>query len=285
MRTGSAPLAVILPVGARRTDHWESGAGFSHLIANRWVAAAFILLIAAMGIADAQAGPGQPSTLATLIKWTPLIAGGFVFNIVISVLAMLLGTVLGALVGVGQISRSRIIRSPCWFATHFFRNAPWLVLLFYCMLLLPFQIRVGGLVIPLPDWIKATLGIAVAVAANVSEIVRGAIQSIPYGQWESAESLAFTRRQIIWRVILPQCVKRMLPPWMNLYALAMVSTPLCSIVGVSEVMTLTADALNAEGRFELLLPMYLYLLAWFFAYCYPIARWTIALEKRYEVKT
>ena len=63
--------------------------------------------------------------------------------------------------------------------TQFFRNAPWLVLLFYCMFLLPFQVTIFGVTIPLPDWIKATLGLALPVMANVSEIVRGAVQSIP----------------------------------------------------------------------------------------------------------
>jgi polar amino acid transport system permease protein len=48
-------------------------------------------------------------------------------------------------------------------------------------------------------------------------------------------------------------------------------------------MTLTGDALSSEGRAELLVPMYLYLLAWFFIYCYPIARATVALERRFQV--
>lgn len=65
------------------------------------------------------------------------------------------------------------------------------------------------------------------------------------------------------------------------YAILVVSTPLCSIVGVNEVMTLTADALNAEPRHDLLIPMYLYVLAWFFIYCFPIARWTVFLERRF----
>jgi polar amino acid transport system permease protein len=177
------------------------------------------------------------------------------------------------------------VRKISWFATQFFRNSPWLVLLFYCMLLLPFELVVGGTVIPLPGWMKATVGLALPVMANVSELVRGAIQSIPYGQWESAESLAFTRRQTLWMIILPQCIKRMTPPWMNLYAILTVATPLTSIVGVNEAMTLTQDALAAEaGRPELLVPFYLYLLAWFFLYCYPIARATQALEARTAVR-
>jgi polar amino acid transport system permease protein len=200
-----------------------------------------------------------------------------------SFLAMAIGTAAGTLLGLCSISLMPTVRSSSWFVTQFFRNAPWLVVLFYCMFVLPFEIRIGGTVIPLAGWVKATLGLSLPVMANMSEIVRGAVQSIPFGQWESAESLAFTRRQVLWMIILPQCVKRMLPPWMNLYAILVVGTPLCSIVGVNEAMTLTQDALAAEGRHELLVPMYLYLLLWFFLYCYPIALGTAALERKFAV--
>jgi polar amino acid transport system permease protein len=237
----------------------------------------------AVGIGEAQAAPGAPSILATLLKWTPLLATGFLLNIAISFIAMAIGTLLGTFLGLAQISLLRPVRAFSWFVTQFFRNAPWLVLLFYCMLLLPFEMRVGGAVIALPAWIKATFGLALAVMANVSELVRGAVLSIPFGQWEASEALAFSRRQTLWMIILPQCVKRMLPPWMNLYAILVVGTPLCSIVGVNEAMTLTNDALAAEARRELLVPMYLYLLLWFFLYCYPIALGTAALERRFAV--
>ena len=119
--------------------------------------------------------------------------------------------------------------------------------------------------------------------ANVSELVRGAVLSIPSGQWESSEALAFSRRQTLWMIILPQCLKRMLPPWMNLYAILTMATTLISVVGVQESMTLARAALVAEARVDLFIPMYLMLLSWFFLYCYPIARWTIALERRFAV--
>ena len=57
-------------------------------------------------------------------------------------------------------------------------------------------------------------------------------------------------------IILPQCVKRMLPPWMNLYAILTMSTVLASIVGVNEMMTLAQRVLAAENRPGLLLPFY-----------------------------
>lgn len=121
--------------------------------------------------------------------------------------------------------------------------------------------------------------------ANTAEIVRGAIQSIPFGQWEAAESLAFSRRRTLWMIILPQCVKRMLPPWMNLYSLVTMATVLASVVGVTEMLTLVSEVHAAEGgRAELLAPLYGYALICFFLYCYPIGRLTVHLERRFQVR-
>lgn len=243
-----------------------------------------VLLIVGATMAFASEGDVKQSPLEVLMNWAPLLLKGFVFNLVISVSAMALGTVVGALLGLGQISPNRPLSAGSWFVTQFFRNAPWLVLLFFAMFLLPFEINLFGLKIPFPDWFKAILGLSLPVMANVSEILRGAVRSLPSGQWEAAESLAYTRMQTLWLIILPQCVKRMLPPWMNLYSILTMATVLASIVGVSEVMTLTGRALSAEGgRPELLAPFYGFVLLLFFIYCYPIARFTVRLEKKFAV--
>lgn len=283
-------LPVLLPGAARLARHAarERSAGVP-MLRLRAAHGAVLLLFFAVGCAIAEAQtqvPGQPehpSIVATILKWTPLLLQGFLFNLLISVLAMATGTVAGFFLGFAQISLLSPVRKGAWLTTHFFRNAPWLVLLFYCMFLLPFHVTVFGVTIPLPDWVKATFGLALPVMANVSEILRGAVQSIPTTQWESAASLAFTRRQTMWRIIVPQCLKRMLPPWMNLYAILTMATVLVSIVGVSDIMTLTRQALGAENRPGLLLPFYSYVLFWFFIYCYPIGRWTVRLEARYAV--
>jgi polar amino acid transport system permease protein len=271
-------LAVLKPFRVGAAEPWRFSV---------WHGVALLLaLIVAIGIGEAQAQvvAGKPGIIATMIKWTPLLLQGFALNIAMSFLAMAIGTVVGVPLGIAQISLLPPIRGSSWFVTQFFRNSPWLVLLFYCMLLLPFEVRIGDTIVPLPGWLKSTIGLSLPVMANVSELVRGAVRSIPYTQWEAAESLAMTRRQTLWMIILPQCVKRMTPPWMNLYAILTVATPLTSVVGVSEAMTLTGDILSSEGRTELLVPMYLYLLLFFFLYCYPIARATIALEKRFQVR-
>jgi polar amino acid transport system permease protein len=243
-------------------------------------------LVVSLIVAEARSQDvaSRPGILATLWLWAPVVFGGFLFNLLTSVLSMALGTTAGVLLGLALISLVRPVSRSAWFATQFFRNAPWLVLLFYCMLLLPFEVSLFGQPVPLPAWLKAAVGLALPVMANVAEIVRGGVQSIPDTQWQAADSLAFTRLQTIRMIILPQCLKRMTPPWMNLYAVLTMATTLISIVGVQEALTLTRAALVADGRVEMFVPMYLMLLMFFFLYCYPIARWTIALERRFNVK-
>jgi polar amino acid transport system permease protein len=229
-------------------------------------------------------GPTVLSPLEVIVKWAPLLLTGFAFNIAISLLAMLLGTIAGLWLGLALLSEIRIVAGVSWVVTQVFRNAPWLVLLFFVMFLVPFQVTIFKTTIPLPDWQKATIGFALPVMANVAEVVRGAVRSIPSTQWEAAESLSFTPRQTMWLIILPQCIKRMLPPWMNVYSLVAMSTVLASIVGVSEMLTLTAQVHAAEGgRVELFAPLYGFALLCFFLYCYPINLWTAHLERRFHV--
>ena len=281
-------LPVLLPVGGggRREGLFvrHDGLAFLDLKARHglWLAALFVLW---WGAAQAATPQGVLWPIETLVKWMPFILKGFVLNLVISFLAMAIGTVAGTALGLMQVSLLPPVRAASWSVTQFFRNSPWLVLLFAIMLLFPFELDFGFAIVPVPDWMKAVIGFSLPIMANISEVVRGAVLSIPTGQWESAESLAFTRRQTIWMIILPQCIKRMIPPWINWYCILAMATPLCSIMGVEESVTHTAQALNAEGdRPELLGPFYMFLLIIFFVYTYPITRISIRLEKKYAVK-
>jgi len=225
---------------------------------------------------------GASSALVlALWKWTPFILGGFILNIVMSLFAITFGTIGGVFLGIGQISPARLTATPSKIVTQIFRNAPWLVLLFYCIFLVPYQISIGDESYRIPNWLRASVGFTIPVVANFSEVVRGAVQSIPTGQWEAARSLGYKWSRTMFSIILPQCIKRMLPPWMNLYAVLLMATPLASMVGVEEAMTNTRTALQAEANSGLLLPMYAYLLSWFFFYCYPIARFSMYLESRF----
>ncbi len=275
-------MPVMLPMRLR-----ADGLPLADRLFNLWTLTALVLALAAVliGPAFAQlATPDERTIHMILLEWTPTLAKGFGFNVLISVLSMLIGTIMGVFLGVLQVSQIRPIRQSAWLVTQFFRNSPWLVLLFYCILLIPFQFEIFGVKIPFPGWIKAVIGLSLPVMAYTSEFMRGAILSIPTGQWESAESLGFSRRMTLTNIILPQTVKRVLPSWMNLYAVLTMATPLVSIIGVDDVMALTRAALSAEGRADLLIPMYLYILSWFFLYCYPISSLTRVLERKYSVK-
>lgn len=249
-------------------------------LARRWPLLLALCAVAAGAAAAQPASSGGAGVLTALWKWLPLVVAGFLFNVLIGVLAMALGTVAGLPLGLTQLSRVRAVRGVGWVVIQVLRNAPWLVLLFYVMFLLPFEVQVLGLTIPLPAWAKAVVGLALPVSANVAEIVRGGLLSIPSAQWEAAESLAFSRRQVLLMVILPQAFRRMLPPWMNLYAILVMATTLISVVGIQDGLTAVRGAVSAEGRPELMMPFYLLLLLLFFAHTYPVARLTGLLERR-----
>ncbi len=282
MNQPESRLGVMLPLRLGAQPPWTGDrSSGGALFTARTGVLLLTMLVASVALAQVQARDAGASVIDLLIKWTPLLAQGFGFNLLISALAMLVGTLAGLLLGFARISLMAPVRGGSWIVVQFFRNSPWLVLLFFVMFLMPFELRFGNLTVPFPDWIKATLGLALPIMANFAEIVRGAVQSIPSAQWEAARSLAFSRRQTLWQIILPQCIKRMLPPWMNWYAILTMATTLASIVGVSEVMTITGRVTAAEGRTDLLIPIYSYVLLWFFIYCYPIALWTKRLELRY----
>ena len=206
---------VLLPLRLGAQTPWTSDrSSGGSLFTLRTGIVLLAILVASVATAQVQARDASASVFDLLVKWTPLLAKGFGYNLLISALAMLVGTVAGLLLGFARISLMPTVRGTSWVVVQFFRNSPWLVLLFFVMFLMPFEFRLGGVTIPFPDWIKATLGLSLPIMANFAEIVRGAIQSIPTAQWDAARSLAFSRRQILWQILLPQCMKRMLPPWM-----------------------------------------------------------------------
>ncbi len=286
--TSNSDLAVLKPFRARAAGEADD------LLFSRWIAATpgwIFAVMAAVVVAWPVAAYAQSTytmgqAVDALWKWLPFLVGsGFLLNILISFLTMAIGTITGVVLGLWQISPHPWLRKFSWAVTQTFRNSPWLVLLFIVMLAFPFEINLGFTVILIPDWVKAVFGLSLPVMANISEVVRGAIQSVPSGQWEAAESLAYSRQQTLWRIILPQCFKRMIPPWMNWYAILTMATPLVSLLGVEEIVTLSRQAMEAEDNHpELLVPFYGFCLVIFFAYCYPIARFTISLEKRFAVK-
>ncbi|SDI29202.1 amino acid ABC transporter permease [Alloyangia pacifica] len=234
--------------------------------------------------ADVSTGP---CGFCVLWDWIPFILNGFALNVVISILAMMLALVLGIGLGLMQISESKLASVPARFVTQLLRNAPWIVILFMIMSLIPYRIEVQGWGnFILSDWIKATFAFSLPVMANVSEILRGAVASVPKGQWESAESLAFSRGQSLRWIILPQCVKQMIPHLMNWFALLVLATPLASIIGVREAVGSAQAAMESAGSSPtLLIPFYFFLMMIFFIFIYPVAIWSRRLERNYAINS
>ncbi|WP_242600627.1 ABC transporter permease subunit [Erwinia billingiae] len=144
--------------------------------------------------------------------------------------------------------------------------------------LLPYHASLFGISFTFSPLFKAIVGLSLPTAANFAEVIRGAVQSVHSGQWESARSMGYSYWQIYRLVILPQAFRRIIPGWMNLYALLTISTALATVTGVQEVVTLLRTTLATEGE-STLVYFYVTVLLMFFFYCYPIALLARRLEK------
>jgi len=219
--------------------------------------------------------------LGVLSEWTPRLAIGFTVDIYLTVLSVAFGTCIGAVGGYATMSQSALLRRISWWLIQFFRNTPGLVLLFAFAFTLPFQMQLGDVIIPLPAEAKVIMCFSFKIAANVAEIVRGAVNSLHVGQWEGGLSIGLSRVQTFRLVILPQCLPRMLAPWMNVVALFFTAVPIASLVGIYDAVTYAGLALSSEGSSDLIMPIYLYVLAWFFGIVFFLQ----GLTKHFEIRS
>lgn len=162
--------------------------------------------------------------------WPQLLQGARVTVEVTSV-SLLLGCVLGLLIGVGRLHpERRFVYSLCTAYLALIRGTPLLVQLFILFFGLP---QFG---IMLPAFLCGVLGLGIYSGAYVSEIVRGAIQSIDRGQLEAARSIGLSSRQAMWHVVLPQAVVRMIPPLGNEFIALIKNSALVSLLTIHDLM-------------------------------------------------
>jgi len=223
---------------------------------------------------------GQSPVLGAMAEWTPKLASGFLVDIWLTVASGIIGTFLGGIVGYASLSRSGTTRRVTWLGVQFLRNTPGLVLLFAFAFTLPYQFELGDLTVPFPATAKVVFCFSLKIGANVAEIVRGAVNSTPIGQWEAGLAIGLSRFRVFRLVILPQCLPRMIPPWMNTMALFFTVVPIASLIGVYDAVNYAGIAINAEGSPRLIMPMYFYVLTWFFGVAYVLQESTRNLGKR-----
>ena len=162
--------------------------------------------------------------------WTDLLRGVLV-TIEITACALALGCVLGLLVGIGRLDpKRRWLYGACTAYVAVIRGTPLLVQLFILFFGLP---HFGIL---LPAFLCGVLGLGVYSGAYVSEIVRGAIQSIDRGQTLAAQSLGMTPAVAMRQIVLPQAVVRMIPPLGNEFIALIKNSALVSLLTIHDVM-------------------------------------------------
>lgn len=162
--------------------------------------------------------------------WPDLLHGAIV-TVEITAASLVLGCVLGLLVGLGRLDRSKRLRyAVCTAYVTFIRGTPLLVQLFLLFFGLPqFDIL-------LPAFLCGVLGMGIYSGAYVSEIVRGAIQSIDKGQMEAARSLGMSSGKAMRTIILPQAVVRMIPPLGNEFIALIKNSALVSLLTIADLM-------------------------------------------------
>lgn len=154
-------------------------------------------------------------------------------------------TVLGCILAVIAATAAALARlygpKPLrWLAityVEFFRGTSALVQLFWLFFVLP------GFGLSLEPFTVAVLGLGLNIGAYGAEVVRGAIQGVHRGQWEATTALNMTRWQALRRIILPQALVAMIPPWGNLFIELLKSTALVSLITMSD-LTFRAKTMN-----------------------------------------
>ncbi|MFJ9452257.1 MULTISPECIES: amino acid ABC transporter permease [unclassified Herbaspirillum] len=162
--------------------------------------------------------------------WPDLLHGAIV-TVEITAISLVLGCFLGLLVGLGRLDRSkRLVYGICTAYVTFIRGTPLLVQLFLLFFGLPqFDIL-------LPAFLCGVLGLGIYSGAYVSEIVRGAIQSIDKGQMEAARSLGMSSGKAMRTIILPQAIVRMIPPLGNEFIALIKNSALVSLLTIADLM-------------------------------------------------
>lgn len=184
--------------------------------------------------------------------WTPFLAVGFLWNLLISLVAMAVGTPVGLLLAEARLSTRAPWRRLGGFVTGAARAFPTFVLIFYLAYVLPTEFSVLGVAVALPAWLKASLALSVAVAGFVSD---NGLQAIEH--W---------RRRELHEAYL------FLPSWTMYFLIIFMASSTASVIGVPEIVQRANTVIAAIGSADIMLWVYLYAMAWFFVVSWPIAR-------------
>ncbi|HEX4262661.1 MAG TPA: amino acid ABC transporter permease [Acetobacteraceae bacterium] len=209
---------------------------------------------------------------AFLQRYIPLLWKGTLVTLAYTAGTILLGLLIGLLLGLARLSRSRLLNIPLVALIEAFRCTPLLVQIVWFYYALPVLLH-----IQIPAVAAATMTLSLYTGVFYAEIFRGGIVSIERGQWDAARALGLGRWAMMRHVILPQAVRRMVPPFMNQSITQLKNTSLVSTIAVPDLLyqgtLITADTYRP-------LEVYTVVALIYFALLFPATRLVQAYEAR-----
>ena len=198
----------------------------------------------------------------------------------ISLISVFISVILGVGMGILMSVNSRIMKLICRIYLESVRIIPQLVLLFlaYFGLSKSFGVNLSGEV-------AAVLVFSFWGIAEMGDLVRGALSSIPKHQYETGLAIGLKKRQLYQYVIIPQTIRRLLPQMINLVTRMIKTTSLIVLIGVVEVVKVGQQIIEASRLTVPSAALWIYgvIFLLYFIICYPISLLATKLEKRWEV--
>jgi polar amino acid transport system permease protein len=239
---------------------------------GRWVAGAIILVLAAQFIHWLATDTALHWDVVWHYLFSQEILDGVVNTIKLTIIAMVMGAVLGVILAVMRLSKNPIVSGVSWLYIWFFRGTPVLVQLLFWFNL-PAVLRSASLGIPFgPSWfatdpktlvtqfVAACLGLGLNEAAYMAEIARAGILSVNEGQVEAASALGMTRLQSMRRIVLPQAMRVIIPPTGNETISMLKTTSLVIVIGYTELL---GAATNIYSRTYETIPLLITASLWY----------------------
>src|SRR5271169_3767941 len=175
--------------------------------------------------------PAYAWDFSFLWHYRELILFGLGVTIAYTIGTIIIGLAIGLLTGLLRLSRNKLLTAPLVAYVEIFRCTPLLVQIIWFYYALPVIIGVN-----IPATVAATLVLSLYTGAFYAEIVRGGVNSIERGQWDAARAIGMRRAQVMRHVVLPQAIKRMIPPFMNQSIIQLKNTSLVSTIAVADLL-------------------------------------------------
>lgn len=165
-----------------------------------------------------------------IMREMPFLLQGSIMTVQLTVITLVVGTLLGIILALLKLSKSRLIYSAAAFYTWVFRGTPLILQLYFFYYALP------TLGITLQPFTAAVIGLSLNCGAYMAEIIRGGIISIDKGQFEASKALGFNYFQTMYKIVLPQTFRVIIPPVGNEFIAMLKDTSLVSTIAMVELM-------------------------------------------------